>query len=86
MDKTAYNGEHDRESRIRECAYHLWEADGKPYGRDVEFWQRARQIIAAQDDKPPPPADAKHDATPPAVAAPAARRRKRATLRKPKSS
>ena len=35
----------EREQRIRERAYHLWEADGKPHGRDVEYWERARELI-----------------------------------------
>jgi hypothetical protein len=26
---------------IREKAYYLWEEDGKPQGRDHEYWQRA---------------------------------------------
>jgi hypothetical protein len=26
---------------IREKAYYLWEEDGKPHGRDHEYWQRA---------------------------------------------
>jgi hypothetical protein len=38
-----------REQRVRERAYHLWEADGKPHGRDVEFWQRAREQIAMEE-------------------------------------
>ena len=25
-----------RDQRIRERAYHLWEADGQPHGRDLE--------------------------------------------------
>ncbi len=86
MDDTFYNGDHDRESRIRECAYHLWASNGKPHGRDVEFWHRARQIIAEQDEDPPAPAKAQNQAAPAAVAAPAARRRRPTTLRKPKSS
>jgi hypothetical protein len=36
----------DREHRIRQRAYHLWEAEGKPHGRDVEFWERARELEA----------------------------------------
>lgn len=66
--------EHDREARIRECAYHLWESHGKPYGRDVEFWQRARQLIAREDEPasaPPEPAAAE-----PAEATATSRRRK----------
>lgn len=38
-----------REHRVRERAYQLWEADGKPHGRDVEYWQRARELIAMED-------------------------------------
>lgn len=34
------------EDRIRECAYHMWEASGRPAGRDQEFWYRARETVA----------------------------------------
>ena len=37
------------EHRIRERAYHLWEADGRPHGRDLEFWERAREMIGIED-------------------------------------
>ncbi len=39
----------DREQRVRERAYHLWEADGKPHGRDKEFWERARELIGMEE-------------------------------------
>lgn len=39
----------EREQRVRERAYHLWEADGKPHGRDVEFWERARELVAIEE-------------------------------------
>ena len=29
------------EHAIRERAYYLWEQDGRPHGRDMEFWSRA---------------------------------------------
>jgi hypothetical protein len=38
-----------REQRVRERAYHLWETDGKPHGRDVEFWERARELVAMEE-------------------------------------
>jgi hypothetical protein len=38
-----------REQRVRERAYHLWETDGKPHGRDVEYWERARELIGMED-------------------------------------
>jgi hypothetical protein len=36
------------EHRVRERAYHLWEADGRPHGRDVEYWERARDLIGGE--------------------------------------
>ena len=27
---------------IRRQAYYFWEADGRPTGRDLEYWDRAR--------------------------------------------
>jgi hypothetical protein len=40
----------DREQRIRERAYSLWEEEGRPEGRAEEFWERARGLIEAEDD------------------------------------
>ena len=39
----------EREARIREEAYHLWEKDGKPNGRDLEYWERARELVGIQE-------------------------------------
>lgn len=39
----------DYEHRVRERAYHLWEADGRPHGRDLEFWERARELIGMEE-------------------------------------
>jgi hypothetical protein len=39
----------EREQRIRERAYHLWEAEGKPHGRDVEYWERARELVGMEE-------------------------------------
>ena len=33
------------QQRVRERAYHLWDADGRPHGRDSEFWERARELV-----------------------------------------
>jgi hypothetical protein len=38
-----------RKQTIRERAYHLWEADGRPEGRDAEFWERARELTAIEE-------------------------------------
>jgi hypothetical protein len=39
----------EREHRVRERAYLLWEADGKPHGRDVEYWERARELVGMEE-------------------------------------
>jgi hypothetical protein len=57
------------EDAIRLYAYHLWEQDGRPLGRDLEFWGRA---VAALDAKPARPARPR-----PAAAKPAARSRRK---------
>lgn len=36
----------EHQQRIRERAYHLWEVDGCPAGRDAEYWERARELDA----------------------------------------
>ena len=42
----------DRENQIREQAYALWEKEGSPWGRDVEFWERARLLVDAPEVAP----------------------------------
>jgi hypothetical protein len=39
----------EREERIRERAYHLWEADGRPNGREKEFWERAEILVRMEE-------------------------------------
>jgi hypothetical protein len=39
----------EREARIRERAYHLWEADGRPHGRSTEYWERARELVGMEE-------------------------------------
>lgn len=40
----------DRETRIRERAYKLWEENGRPDGRDADLWQQAEDLIAMEDN------------------------------------
>jgi hypothetical protein len=40
----------EREVRIRERAYHLWEEEGRPEGRDAEFWERAKELIGMEEN------------------------------------
>lgn len=39
------------EDRIRRKAHQLWEAEGRPHGRDEDHWSQAREIIAIQDSQ-----------------------------------
>jgi Protein of unknown function (DUF2934) len=39
----------EREARIRQRAYYLWEQEGRPHGRDVDFWERARALIGMEE-------------------------------------
>ncbi len=38
-----------RQQQIRERAYHLWDADGRPHGRESEFWERASELIGMEE-------------------------------------
>jgi hypothetical protein len=40
----------DREDRIRERAYKLWEEKGRPEGRDVELWEQAEDLLAMEEN------------------------------------
>jgi hypothetical protein len=40
-----------RDQRIRELAYQLWESDGSPHGSDLEYWERARELIGIEDSR-----------------------------------
>jgi hypothetical protein len=40
----------DEEEAIRLTAYFLWEQDGRPEGRQEEYWLRAREQHARQKD------------------------------------
>ncbi|MFA6965939.1 DUF2934 domain-containing protein [Bosea sp. (in: a-proteobacteria)] len=36
-----------REQTVRDVAYAIWEAEGKPEGRDATHWQQAEARVAA---------------------------------------
>lgn len=49
----------DDEQRIRERAHAIWEADGRPEGREKEHWQRACRelginVVAGESNMPNP--------------------------------
>lgn len=39
----------DQGARLKARARHLWELDGKPRGREDEYLERARELIAIED-------------------------------------
>ena len=39
----------ERERRIRELAYDLWERDGRPEGGADEYWYEAERRIAGEE-------------------------------------
>ena len=57
------------EERIRTRAYEIWEAEGRPLGREVEHWLQAAQELAAEQRRSAP-----RPRTPRAVAATPAKR------------
>jgi hypothetical protein len=38
------------EQRVRELAYHLWEADGSPEGQAEEYWHRALKQLESENE------------------------------------
>ncbi len=49
MSENPLENDPARDTRIKERAYHLWEADGGPHGRHDEYWERARELIGMED-------------------------------------
>ncbi len=37
------------QQRVRDRAYHLWQSEGEPHGRDGEYWERARELIGMEE-------------------------------------
>ena len=63
------------EEHVRIRAYHLWEANGRPEGRDLEFWEQAQQSLADgehRDPRPRPKASRRAAGAQPAIAIKAA--------------
>lgn len=48
----------DREEEIKQTAYQLWEQEGHPEGRDLEFWLRAEAVWQTQHEREQSPAPA----------------------------
>jgi hypothetical protein len=41
-----------REKLVRDTAYAIWEAEGRPEGREAEHWRLAEERIARGEAKP----------------------------------
>ena len=37
------------DERVRIRAYHLWERDGRPHGRNDEYWMQALAEVQAEE-------------------------------------
>ncbi len=42
----------ERNHQIRERAYGLWEADGRPEGKEMDYWLRAERDLSIGEAKP----------------------------------
>ncbi|WEK06082.1 MAG: DUF2934 domain-containing protein [Candidatus Devosia phytovorans] len=40
------------ENQVKQRAYQLWEADGRPEGKDKQYWLAAEAEVTAPDGKP----------------------------------
>ena len=42
------------EEQIRELAYAIWEQEGRPEGKDLEYYFRAKQMLEEREAASPP--------------------------------
>lgn len=42
----------DRDARVREHAYRLWQQEGEPHGRDRDHWEQAEREVGNDEDAP----------------------------------
>lgn len=43
-------GYNEVEERVRQRAHEIWEREGRPEGRNLEHWERAKEEIAIEDN------------------------------------
>jgi hypothetical protein len=51
------------EQRIRERAYRLWEVEGRPEGKQDEYWNRAQELIQDETKSAYPPSASRGNRT-----------------------
>ena len=61
QDMPMYDAE--RERLIRQLAYQLWESEGRPEGREEEYWRRALERMEAETQSSYPPTQSRSDRT-----------------------
>ncbi|HWD19589.1 MAG TPA: DUF2934 domain-containing protein [Verrucomicrobiae bacterium] len=66
MSNTSETKSQFTQDQIAAKAYQLWEADGRPDGRDVEYWLKAQERLSK--DGKPQDATLRRDTTPLAAA------------------
>jgi Protein of unknown function (DUF2934) len=44
----------DKEQQVREMAYRLWVAEGRPHGRHEEHWLQAKKLVSEAGNGPVP--------------------------------
>jgi hypothetical protein len=42
----------DRDKRIRDRAYQIWQEEGRPDGKSAEHWEQARRMIEQEEASP----------------------------------
>jgi hypothetical protein len=52
-----HDPQEDFEQTVRERAFLMWELEGRPEGREEEYWHRARERIEAETHSAYPPAE-----------------------------
>jgi hypothetical protein len=41
----------DFEHNVRKAAYHLWEDDGRPFGREKDYWFKALEKLLGEREQ-----------------------------------
>lgn len=54
----------ERENKVRDRAYALWQAEGEPHGRDRDHWTQAELELGDDDSAAAEPADSPAADTP----------------------
>ena len=82
---------HPGHDDIAALAYEIWERNGRPAGREIEFWLRAEQLLLSHSNPqpqaaPPPALTAAPPQDKPAAAKPPGPRSKKPASRPPKGA